>query len=114
MKHATFKQASRFANSEQCTVYEYPLNDPDINGALVELDGRYPEKGYAVNRVCKELAFIVSGQGKLIIKGKDAINLSEKDTILIDPGEEYYWVGKLTMFMPCTPAWYAEQHQMTE
>jgi len=33
---------------------------------------------------------------------------------LIEPGEKYYWEGKMTMFMPCVPAWYAEQHKEVE
>lgn len=114
MKQVSFDKANRFVNSDKCIAYEFPLNDHDINGALVELDGRYLEKGYAVNRVCKELVYVVSGQGKLVIKDQSEVSIAKKDVLLIEPGEEYFWEGKLTMFIPCTPAWYPEQHQMLE
>gem|GEM_PF-2374449 len=26
-------------------------------------------------------------------------------------GERYFWDGQMTMFVPCTPAWYPEQHK---
>jgi len=26
-------------------------------------------------------------------------------------GEKYFWEGEMEMFMPCTPAWYPEQHK---
>jgi hypothetical protein len=31
--------------------------------------------------------------------------------ILIEPEEKYYWDGNFTLFVPCTPAWYPEQHE---
>lgn len=110
MKVIHKNQTKTFKNSQVCTAIEYPLRDKDINGAVVELNGRYPNKGRVVNLKCKELAYVVKGEGKLVVEGKE-IALQEGDLALIEPGEKYYWEGSMTMFMPCTPAWYPEQHK---
>ncbi len=61
MKIVKAIHANKFKNSETCTAFEYPLGDKDINGAVIKLNGRYPEKGYVMNEVCKELVFVVEG-----------------------------------------------------
>jgi len=106
-------QTEKFKNSENCVVTEYFLGDKDINGAIVELTGRYPNKGRVVNLKCKELAYVIKGSGKVIVENKK-INLEEGDLILIEPGEKYFWDGNLIIFVPCTPAWYPEQHKEVE
>lgn len=110
MKIVKNQQTKIFQNSKVCKAIEYPLGDKDINGAVIELNGRYPDKGRVVNLKCKELAYVVKGSGKLIVEGKE-VELNEGDLALIEPGEKYFWDGNMTMFMPCTPAWYPEQHK---
>lgn len=92
---------------------EYPLEDKDINGAVIELSGRYPDTGRVVNLKCKEIAYVISGSGKIVVENEE-INLSEGDMILVEPGEKYFWEGKLKIFVPCAPAWYPEQHKEVE
>ena len=99
-----------FKNSDQCSGIEYPLDDKDINGAIAKITGRYPEKDRVVNTVCKELAFITKGSGKVVVEGKEYL-FNAGDVMLIKPGERYYWEGNFEIFMPCVPAWYPEQHQ---
>lgn len=106
-------QRKEFKNGKYCVSFEYPLNDTDINGAVIELKGRYPEKGRVVNLKCKEMAYIISGFGKLMVEGKE-VKLSEGDLAFIAPGEKYFWEGKMTMFVPCVPAWYPKQHKETD
>ena len=107
------EQTRKFKNSNNCVAIEYPLDDKDINGAVIELIGRYPEKGRVVNTECKELAYVINGFGKVVVDDRE-INLKEGDLILIEPGEKFFWEGNLTMFMPCTPAWYADQYKNIE
>ena len=45
MKIIRRNQAEEFKNSNACKAIEYPLEDKDINGAIFELNGRYPDKG---------------------------------------------------------------------
>lgn len=110
MKEAKLEQAKKFKNSDSCIALEYPLKDKDINAAVIKLNGRYPEKGMAVNMGCKEMGYVVEGTGKLIVEDK-TVELKKGDVVLIEAGERYYWEGKLIMFMPCTPAWTPEQHK---
>jgi len=110
MKVIHKSQTEKFKNSELCMATEYPLGDKDINGAVIELTGRYPEKGRVVNLRCKELTYVISGSGKVVVEGKE-INLQEGDLVLVEPGERYFWDGNMTMFVFCVPAWYPDQHK---
>lgn len=113
MKVVYKNQTEKFKNSEVCTAIEYPMNDKDINGAVVEINGRYPDKGRVVNLKCREMAYVVKGSGKIVVEGKE-VELNEGDLALFEPGERYFWEGNLLMFMVCTPAWYPEQHKEVE
>jgi len=92
---------------------EYPIKDKDISVALIELTGRYPNKGIVLNEKCKELAYVIKGSGKLVVENKE-VPVEEGDLVSIDPGEKYFWDGNLTLLIPCTPAWYPEQHKEIE
>lgn len=113
MKIIRKNQTKKFQNSNTCTAIEYPMEDKDINGAIIELSGRYPEKGRVVNMKCKEIAYVIEGSGKVVVEGEE-ITLNEGDLVLIEPEEKYFWEGNLKMFVPCTPAWYPEQHKEIE
>lgn len=97
-------------NSERCIAHEYHLGDVDINGAVVELFGRYPAQGRVTNTICKELVYIISGSGKIVVEGKE-IKLQQGDQILILPKEKYYWEGTMMLFIACTPSWHSEHHK---
>lgn len=89
------------------------MGDKDINGAIIKLNGRYPDRGTVVNMVCKEIGYVIKGKGKVVVENKE-IEISEGDLILIEAKEKYYWEGSLEMFVPCVPAWYPEQHKKTD
>lgn len=110
MKIARQTQTKEHKNSPACLAIEYPLKDKKINGALIRLNGRYPNQGRVVNLKCKEMAYIIKGSGRLVVEGKE-VKLTTGDLVLIDPGEKYFWEGSLEMFVPCTPAWHPSQHQ---
>ncbi|OGK17150.1 hypothetical protein A2690_02150 [Candidatus Roizmanbacteria bacterium RIFCSPHIGHO2_01_FULL_39_12b] len=100
-------------NSDVCTAFEYPLDDKDINAAIIHLSGRYPDKGRTVNLECKELVYVLKGSGKLTCEDNEVL-LSQGDLVLIDKGENYYWEGNMDLFVPCTPAWNPKQHKIIE
>jgi len=114
MKIVKYENTEKFSNSDNCTVWEYPLNDNDINCAVAKITGRYPDTGYCYNENCKELIYVIEGSGTLNTKNGEIIEFKEKDVVLIDKGEVYYWDGNCTIAMPCTPAWYPEQHKMID
>ena len=113
MKIVYKNQTEKFKNSDACTAIEYPLGDKDINGAIIELSGRYPEKGRVVNLKCKEMAYIIKGSGKVVVEDKET-KFQEGDLILIEAGEKFFWEGNSIIFMPCTPAWNKEQYKEVE
>jgi mannose-6-phosphate isomerase-like protein (cupin superfamily) len=113
MKTVRKNDSEEFRNGDACTVSEYHLGDPDINGAVIRLSGRYPTSGRAVNLVCKELAYVIDGSGRLVVDGVEE-TLQEGDLVCIDAGEKYFWDGAMTLFVPCVPAWTPEQHRMVE
>jgi mannose-6-phosphate isomerase-like protein (cupin superfamily) len=111
MKLVKKSQAKFFNNGRSCVGYEYPIGDKDINGAVTEITGRYPSKNRIKNLKCKEMGYVISGSGYVVIEDKK-VELNKGDLILIKPGEKYYWFGnKLKMFVPCTPAFYPEQNK---
>lgn len=113
MKTVRKNESEEFRNSDACIVSEYYLGDPDINGAVIRLSGRYPENGRAVNLACKELAYVIDGFGRLVVDGVEE-TLQEGDLVCIDAGEKYFWDVAMTLFVPCVPAWTPEQHRMVE
>lgn len=113
MKIVHKNQTNEFKNSDACIATEYALMDQDINVAYVEIKGRYPDKGRVTNEVCKEMAYITEGKGRIVVEDEE-IELNAQDLILLEPGERYYWEGNLKMVVPCTPAWYPEQHKEVE
>lgn len=111
MKIVRKNQTQRFNHGLTCTAIEYPLADADINVAVVELNGRYPQKGWAMNELSKELAFVAEGFGEVDVDGEKAA-VGAGDLVLINPGEKYFWSGKLKIVMPCAPAWTQEQYKL--
>ena len=99
-----------YKNSDVCTATEYPLADKDINGAVIVLNGRYPDEGYVVNEICKEIAYVVEGSGRLVMPDKEE-TLQAGDLVLLLPGERYCFSGEMKLFTACQPAWHPEQHK---
>lgn len=110
MKIIKKDQTKKYKNSDVCVITEYPLQDKEINGAVIKLNGKYPDTGQVVNLKCKELAYVIKGSGKVVVDGLE-VAINEGDLVLIEAGEKYYWEGNLEMFAPCIPAWYPEQHK---
>jgi mannose-6-phosphate isomerase-like protein (cupin superfamily) len=106
-------QAKEYQNSDNCGGFEFDLGDKNLDGAVVKVTGRYPEKGNAVNTECKEIAYIIDGKGMISIKG-EVFDIEGEDLIIIDKGEEYYWDGEFKLFVYCTPAWTPKQHKAVD
>jgi hypothetical protein len=99
-----------FKNSGSCDAFEYGLDDKDLSGTVVEIRGRYPESGYAVNLECKEMAYILEGSGTLSASENET-EFATGDLLL---QEKYFWNGNFTAFLSCNPAWSIKQHEIIE
>jgi mannose-6-phosphate isomerase-like protein (cupin superfamily) len=110
MKYLKKADSVKYINGA-VTAYEYPIEDNDINCALVKLNGRYPSNGWINNKKCKELVYVISGSGKLTTETKKVL-LNEGDMLIINPLEKYYFEGELTLLTPCTPPWSLEQTEI--
>lgn len=105
------KDAPQFKNSPSCVATEYDFKDEkDFNIAGISLNGRYPEKGYALNLISKELIYVRSGSGSVYVNSQ-ASALAPGDAALIQPNEKYYLEGNLELIISSSPAWHPEQHK---
>jgi mannose-6-phosphate isomerase-like protein (cupin superfamily) len=113
MKFIKKSQANKIIGGKSTTIWEYMLSDDNINGAIAEINGRYPDKDRVVNEKSKELVYVLSGKGKLVVEGKE-IKFSSGDMLIIDQEEKYYWQGNFKIFMANTPKWTPEQHKLVK
>lgn len=105
------KDAPKFNNSPGCIATEYDFNnEKDFNIASIELDGRYPERGYALNTISKELMYVKNGNG-ILVTNDQQVTLEAGDAALIQPNEKYYLEGALELVIVSAPAWNLAQHR---
>jgi ethanolamine utilization protein EutQ (cupin superfamily) len=97
------------------TIYEYgQLGNGLSNGTVAKVAGRYPRKGWGFNRECDELVYVISGTGSIETPGT-VVQLEAGSVAFIPKGEKIAWQGvNLLVFIPCIPAWTAEQHELVE
>ena len=105
------KGKANFYTGDGYSGMDYPMQDKDINFAIIKISARSPKTGYQVNTDCKELLYIINGSGTLYLKEANAISFKEGDVILLDKKECYAFEGDFEAAVSCTPAWTSEQHQ---
>lgn len=113
MKISYKNQAIKRKNSEVCVVTEYPMIDRDLDFAIVNVSGRYPDYKFAMNKKCKEIVYIQDGEGKVVVNNIEYL-LHAGDVVLIEAGEKFYWEGNLTLGISCNPAFEIAQHQIVD
>ena len=115
MKNMIIKKENRVRheNSPNCIVHEYPLGDKNIDVAIAQINGRYPDKGFATNEEVNEIIYVVKGVGKVVIDGKEH-KLSDGDALLIRSKQKYFFEGELKLVISCNPAWYLKQYKTIE
>ena len=114
MKFIKCDDAEKGTNIDKCKTIEYSFGDKDIDLGISIITGRYPENGYCVNLVSKELIYVIEGAGEIYYENK-SIKFSKGDSILINNNEKYYWNSNYCKVnMCCTPAWTIEQYKIIE
>ena len=113
MRVLRYKDTYENRNSDLCIVTEYDFKDKDIDFSVGEINGRYPDSGFCVNREVKEMVYVLEGGGCICFEDK-TIPFEKGDALLIEKGEKYYWDAHCKVAMACTPAWYPSQHQLVD
>lgn len=113
MKFISVEQSLKRQNSQICAVTEYPLGDSQLDFAMVNISGRYPDSGRVTNLKCKEIVHINEGSGKVVVNGQEQ-SLMTGDLVLIEPGEAFYWEGTMKLSISCHPAFTVEQHVVVD
>ena len=114
MKVIKYNDALKGKNSGKCKTLEYSFMDKDIDLGIAIISGRYPDEGYGINLISKELIYVIEGSGTLNFEN-EKIKFSEGDSILIEPNEKYYYDTEYCKIsMSCTPAWQMEQHKLVK
>jgi hypothetical protein len=101
-------EATVNANTDACVAHEYVTPVTALNAAVIDLSGRYPDKGWTLNTTCTALLHVIQGQG--VIMGEEtAKDIAVDDQILIAPNEVYAPDGHMKVLYVATPAWTPEQ-----
>lgn len=111
MKIVRSHEAQRFENAASCIAFEYDMHDTAINIARVEIKGRYPLEGSAMNTLVKEFVYIEEGSGKVVINDAESL-LQKGDVVLIEKGERIFWDGAMVLIIACAPAWSPQQYKL--
>jgi ethanolamine utilization protein EutQ (cupin superfamily) len=102
------EEAIAHQNTSTCVAYEYSTSADEINAAVIELAGRYPDDGWVRNLVCTSLIHVIQGSGH--IEGEcGTTELAAGDQVLIVPGEKYAFGGSMKLLYVASPAWAPEQ-----
>jgi len=96
-------------------IWEFGGNET-IDSALAEIEGNYPEQGFAVNTMCDMFYLVVSGKAVFYFKDSKKGTKIKKDCCVFIPKNVPYKVettGKkpLKVWMPSSPAWTPEQYR---
>lgn len=90
MKFVRREDAVLGSNSGKCGMSSYYFGDKDVDLCLATIRGRYPETGFCVNLICKELVYVLEGSGSLCFED-EVMDFKQDDAVLIENGRKYYW-----------------------
>jgi len=109
MEFVSLKKSTSLQPTSTTIIHEYAMTDPLINGAVADIRGRYPEKGFVVNTTSREIVYVIVGSGIVGLLDKE-VSITVGDVLLLLPNEKYYWQGTLKLFMATTPRFDPAQH----
>lgn len=103
-----------FENSPVCKGIGYAAEGASMDIAKIELTGRYPERGWVMNEISYEMAYVLSGSGEFIRENEETLQVGEGDVVSIEAGKKYAWCGMMTIIVPCNPPFDPTQHKLLE
>ena len=112
MKIIKHKNVITKFNSTACKITEYPFENESFDLSIAQINGRYPENDYCLNKECDEIFLLTEGQVTLTKKGSQPETLTYGDSVFLNAGEAYFWNGNCRMVVSCSPAWNADQYKI--
>lgn len=104
-------QAIKFQNSPVCKGIEFKFEQSSaVNIAIIDISGRYPSEGTALNEMCDEFVYVIEGSGALSSEGEKLV-FSAGDSLFIEKMRRFAWEGQCKVIIACNPAFYPEQHK---
>lgn len=94
--------------ADGCRAHEYLFNSEEINSAVIELTGRYPKEGWAVNTACTSLIYVIRGRGQLRTP-QEVTDFETGDQLLIPKGQPYAFKAEAEILFSAAPAWTPDQ-----
>ena len=103
-----------FKNSDTCEGVSFYDPHAPHDMSDIDIDGRYPEQGWAMNEVSHEMVYVAEGLGKLALKNGETISLPTGASVSISPGEWFAWEGTMRLIMSCSPPFHKDQYRFDE
>jgi len=103
-----------FKNSETCEGVVFASEKIQHDIARIQISGRYPSEGWAMNEVSDEMVYIAKGRGSLIRKDESLQALEQGDGVFVEAGTWFAWKGDMTIVMSCNPAFNPDQYKWKE
>jgi len=103
------KEAAAIHQSPNCVVREYG-GTPNLDLAVAEISGKYPEDGWARNREVDMTYYVIGGGGKFYFE-EESYDLHKGDLVMVEKGKWYRVEGNLEIVMASSPAWSPEQYE---
>lgn len=101
-----------FENSVTCKGVGYSAEGAVLDIAKIEISGRYPEHGWAINEKIHEIAYVQRGTGILFIRDVETFSLQEGDVAYVAPGQHFAWSGNMTLILSCSPPFDSTQYKV--
>lgn len=70
MEVIKYNSALKGKNSDKCKTLKYSFMDKDIDLGIATISERYPDEGYGVNLISKELIYVIEGSRTLNFENK--------------------------------------------
>ncbi|MBN2094720.1 MAG: cupin domain-containing protein [Candidatus Aenigmarchaeota archaeon] len=104
--------AVEIKNGPNCTVHEHYFPSKDLGFATADMEGRYPDKGFATNTACSQIYYVLEGQAKVHYEGKE-YPMKAGDAFFFEKGKPYSLECRgLKVAVANAPAWYADQYKI--
>ena len=105
------KDCKYYKKNNACELYEYSAMGSEFDMAIAKISGKYPDRGYCINMICKEIIYIIEGEG-IIYEGEKEHKIKKGDVIIIKNGERFKWDANCIASISCIPAWNPDKYDM--